>query len=490
MASFVTESCVQRLGLKRKKHSVTIHGIGGNVCSKSSGYVTLPLDSHVRGFAVDCVILPQLTRTLPSDFVPVAKLQTLNNVNLADPQFNVPGPIDVILGMDVYHDVVLNNKIRDRTLVALETIFGWVVSGSIPDNSRLNSLHGFHVERSEELDLRRFWEIEEVPTASTATPDELACEKHFVDTTTRTADGRYVVKLPFRDNKPPNLDFTSEIARRRLLSIERRFRHDNVVRDAYHDFINEFLALKHLEKIPQHEIAKPSGTFAYLPHHIVKKESSTTTKYRVVFDGSAASADGTSLNGSILVGGRLQDDLFHILVRFRLHPIALSADIAKMYRQVALDTNDCDFHRILWRTDSTKPIEHYRLVRVTYGIASSAFHSIRTLHAIADSEPESLASPVLKRDFYVDDLLSGAHTVAGALAVQASLIDVLKRGGFEIRKWSSNDPAMCLRTCHLTCLRQRIRISTNRIRSKPSELGGTLPPTASSLCFLRTQRNN
>ena len=77
-----------------------------------------------------------------------------------------------------------------------------------------------------------------------------------------------------------------------------------------------------------------------------------------------------------------------------------------------------------------------------FGASSSAFHSIRTLHAIADSEPESLASPVLKRDFYVDDLLSGAHTVAGALAVQASLIDVLKRGGFEIRKWSSNDPAV------------------------------------------------
>ena len=110
-----------------------------------------------------------------------------------------------------------------------------------------------------------------------------------------------------------------------------------------------------------------------------------------------------------------------------------------MYRQVALNETDCDFHRILWRSDASKPIEHYRLVRLTYGIASSAFHSIRTLHAIADSEPSLLASTVLNRDFYVDDLLSGAKTVTEALALQQSLIDTLKHGGFDLRKWSSND---------------------------------------------------
>ena len=227
----------------------------------------------------------------------------------------------MILGMDIYHDIILTNKLREQSLVALETIFGWVVSGCIPDNCRINALHSLHVDRTSDVDLRRFWELEELPTAPTSTTEELACEKHFVDTTTRQTDGRFVVKIPFKNGSPPNLDFTFDIARKRLLSVERRFRHDAVVRDAYHDFINEFLDLKHLEKILPNEVAKPSGTYCYLPHHIVRKDSSTTTKYRLVFDGSACNSDKVSLNTSILVGAKLQDDLLQILVRFRWHQL-------------------------------------------------------------------------------------------------------------------------------------------------------------------------
>ena len=158
-------------------------------------------------------------------------------------------------------------------------------------------------------------------------------------------------------------------------------------------------------------------------------------------------------------------------------PIALSADIAKMYRQVALNETDCDFHRILWRSDASKPIEHYRLVRVTYGIALSAFHSIRTLHAIADSAPCSLASTVLKRDFYVDELLSGAKTVTEALALQQSLIDMLKHGGFDLRKWSSIDRSVL---AHM-CARLRTLTLTKHTHSK---FGHNLEPVRRFLFVL------
>ena len=84
-----------------------------------------------------------------------------------------------------------------------------------------------------------------------------------------------------------------------------------------------------------------------MPHHCVFKEESTTTKLRVVFDGSAKISNGHSLNDALMVGATIQDDLLSIITRFRLHPIALSADIAKMYRQVGLDEPDRDFHRIL-----------------------------------------------------------------------------------------------------------------------------------------------
>ena len=78
------------------------------------------------------------------------------------------------------------------------------------------------------------------------------------------------------------------------------------------------------------------------------KEGSTTTKLRVVFDASAKTTTGFSPIDCLLVGPKLQDDLFNILVRFRFFNIDLSADEANMYRQVELDKADRDFHRILW----------------------------------------------------------------------------------------------------------------------------------------------
>ena len=47
-----------------------------------------------------------------------------------------------------------------------------------------------------------------------------------------------------------------------------------------------------------------------------------------------------------MVGPKLQSALFDILLRLRVHKFVLSADIAKMYRQVALHKPDRDFHRI------------------------------------------------------------------------------------------------------------------------------------------------
>jgi len=60
------------------------------------------------------------------------------------------------------------------------------------------------------------------------------------------------------------------------------------------------------------------------------KTDSTTTKMRVVFDGSATTKSGLSLNNIMLRGPKMQPDIFNILLRFRLHPVALTVDVEKM----------------------------------------------------------------------------------------------------------------------------------------------------------------
>ncbi|XP_075257567.1 uncharacterized protein LOC142349720 [Convolutriloba macropyga] len=110
-------------------------------------------------------------------------------------------------------------------------------------------------------------------------------------------------------------------------------------------------------------------------------DSSTTTKLRVVFDGSAMNTSGICLNDRLMMGPNIQKDLFSILILFRMYPVALSADISKMYRQVQLDAEDKDYHRLLWKEPNSTYIKTFRMTRVTYGIASSPFHSIRPLQA-------------------------------------------------------------------------------------------------------------
>ena len=74
----------------------------------------------------------------------------------------------------------------------------------------------------------------------------------------------------------------------------------------------------------------------YLPHHGVFREDRATTKYRVVFDSSAKTYDGQSLNSCLLKGPKLQPDLGHVLIRFRCHRVGIMADIKRMFLHIKL----------------------------------------------------------------------------------------------------------------------------------------------------------
>ena len=70
--------------------------------------------------------------------------------------------------------------------------------------------------------------------------------------------------------------------------------------------------------------------------HAVRKELSTTTKLRVVFDASAKSTSGSSLNDQFLLEPTVHPPLVDILVRFRRYKVVMTADVSKMYREVII----------------------------------------------------------------------------------------------------------------------------------------------------------
>ena len=79
-------------------------------------------------------------------------------------------------------------------------------------------------------------------------------------------------------------------------------------------------------------------------YHAVIKESSSTTKLRVVFDASAKTTSGVSLNDCLTIGPALFPNITDILIRFRTYAVALTSDISKRYRAVELCEQDRGLH--------------------------------------------------------------------------------------------------------------------------------------------------
>lgn len=117
-----------------------------------------------------------------------------------------------------------------------------------------------------------------------------------------------------------------------------------------------------------------------MPHHAVIKLDNTTTKLRVVYDASARTRkENNSLNDCLYRGPVMLNNLCGILMRFRLHPIALVADIEKAFLQIGLQDDQRDVTRFLWVKDIQNPstqndnIQEYRFCRVPFGVISSPF---------------------------------------------------------------------------------------------------------------------
>ena len=182
----------------------------------------------------------------------------------------------------------------------------------------------------------------------------------------------------------------------------------------------------------------------YLPIHVVHKETSTTTKIRAVFDASAKTSTGISLNDLLMVGPTVHPPLLDVLICFRSHRVALIADISRMYRAVLLSEPDKDLHRFVWRNDPKSPLKDFRMTRVTFGVSSSSFIANMCIKQnaldLAAEYPD--AAREIERSFYVDDCLTGSDSVEGAIALQKGLQELLARGGFLLRKWNSSEPSV------------------------------------------------
>ena len=97
---------------------------------------------------------------------------------------------------------------------------------------------------------------------------------------------------------------------------------------------------------------------------------------RVVYDTSARSANGPSLNDCLLKGPKFNQLTFDLLARFRSYKVALTADLEKAFLMVSVEEADRDTLRFLWVKDfkrETPEFMVYRFTCVLFGVSSSPF---------------------------------------------------------------------------------------------------------------------
>lgn len=443
MNNFISERVVKLLNLNRRNCTTQINGIGGKK-TQPRGMTDISFSSvydRKRVFTISCVILSKITGTLPS--IDKKFHDQFVHLNLADNEFYEGGQVDLLLGAGITSKLMLPELVQGE-LLAQNTLLGWVVSGeyNTVNRSGQRSIACIGVESPvpEDKVLQKFWETEEkIVSRNEFSKEENACELFYQATTTKSSDGRYVCRLPFRQD--------SELGRSRLTAIryqeqlEKKFERLPEYKKRYVDAMNDYIQSGHAIECP---VIDPNRISYYMPHLAVISESSLSTKTRIVFNASSPSSNKKSLNDVIMVGPTIQRDLVDKVVSFRLNDYVFTCDIMKMYRQIRIHEDDWQCQLFVWRNNPNEELKTYCLTTVTFGTASAPFTAIRTLKQLAMDQKETfpIACSIITEDCYVDDLHFGANTISGAKEGVDQLIAALKTAAFEVRKFASNEPSI------------------------------------------------
>ncbi|XP_062711479.1 uncharacterized protein LOC134289541 [Aedes albopictus] len=464
--NLLTEKLASLLRVKRRSVNVDVTGVDGST-TRVSALVHVDVQARDKKYTnnIECLVINRITGIIPAKNVDISTWPIPSGLNLADPEFHRPQRVDMLIGVGHFFGLLNSGKIKlaESLPFLQETVFGWVVGGIADATSwKYEVTHCNVAVREADLNdlVERFWESEAVPTASSLSSEEAACEQFYDQTYSRLPNGRYIVKLPFRDNK---LAKNAEL------------------KEAYCAFMEEYRQLGHCREVDPNE--EEAGGF-YLPHHAILKPSSSTTKLRTVFDASAQSSSGLSLNDTLMIGPTIQDSLIDIALRFRTHAFVFTADISKMYRMILVHTDHTKYQRVFWRADPAEPLKTLELLTVTYGTASAPYLATRTLKQLARDEGHDhpRGAEILENDFYIDDALSGADTLEELMLARTELEELLMKGGFELHKWCSNS-AEFLDTVPEERREKRMSYELDGVNDLIKTLGILWNPTSDQLMF-------
>ena len=231
--------------------------------------------------------------------VDVKRCAHLRNLQLADTFPREPASVDLLAGGDQYYMLVQGHVRKGRPGTR-------IVSGSKKSEKSTAMLTVTKIESSDDP-LKRLWELDAIGIGSRQehkkNPEEEDAINQF-NSPCRFDGERYEVGLPWKKDQSALVDNYGQ-AYQRLFSNERRLAKDSEKARMYCEAVSQYTEDGHARPIDEDHKA---DKIRYLPHHGVFRKDKATTKCRVLFDCSAKTYDGQSLNSCLLKGPKLQPD--------------------------------------------------------------------------------------------------------------------------------------------------------------------------------------
>ena len=369
----------------------------------------------------------------------VSKYPHLRGIPLADSHDNNDSlGIDILIGGDHFYQFMTDETKRGPDgPVAVKTRVGWVVGGPLQNRQVNNEQHANIAHTLLQLpeQLEKFWDLETLGIV----PHEQNVHEEF-ENSIEFNGIQYDVKLPWKPSHPALPD-NYRTATNRLNSTLTRLRKSPDLLSQYSDIISEQLSEGIVEKVPE----TTGERVHYLPHQPVVRETSETTKLRIVQDASSkASKNDVSLNECLFKGPSMNPELYDVLCRFRTYPTAFTSDLQKAFLQIQVNERDRDALRFLWKADPQNDDSEtifLRFTRVLFGLNCSPFLLTATLrHHLA--RYSSVHPDIVKRvvrSLYVDDLLSGGTNAKSTSAFYLTAKAIFNSGAFRMHKFVTND---------------------------------------------------
>ena len=451
--SFVSEDFLKRLEVTPQAHEAIM--MSGIECS-SSTYRKLPkIDIHIQSrnddpIPVSALVLKTIAAPISIKNRDVKRLPYLRKLPLAHPvPADGPFVVDILIAADAYWKIVEDETVRGDGPTAIKSKVGYLLSGPLsPTTAILTAppqVHGMMTVVSDVddcrdtlKDLEQFWTMESigiVPETRESTPDA-EFRANYQRTSLELKDGKYVAKLPWKDEFP-EVPSNYAVTDRRMRRMTQRLTGDTI--KIYDNILKEQENRRFIEKVaPEH--MDSTNRIHYIPHHPVVKDSATTP-FRVVYDCSCRiSRNHASLNDCLQSIPPVYNDIPEIMCRFRLKEHAVIADIEKAFLNVTLHPDDRDVTRFFWLSDISdpnSPWDTYRFKSVLFGATCSPFILDATIRKHLDGNTDPTASHILQ-GLYVDNVVNSFDSKAETIDYFHKSRALMDSAGFNLRSWKSS----------------------------------------------------